>query len=91
MHNFFKSSFYFDFLIKKISESFVRNVSVYTAIFFCEKFIVEFLTKVVAERYTRSLVNRVSGFNFFFESLACQFLLVTFYFLALSFTIILIC
>ena len=63
----------------------------YTAIFFCEKFIVEFLTRVAAERYTKSLASRVSGFNFFFESLACQFLLVTFYFLATSFFIILIC
>ena len=37
--------FYIDFLIKKISEIFLRNYYVYTSQFFGEKYLVEYITK----------------------------------------------
>jgi hypothetical protein len=40
-----QSGFFIDFFFKKLAEVFVRNMFVYTSLFFGEKYIVEFLTK----------------------------------------------
>ena len=40
-HRFFQSGMYFDFFYKKISEVFVRNVFIYMAQFFGEKYMIE--------------------------------------------------
>lgn len=82
VYNFFKSSFYFDFFIKKVSEAVVRNLSIYTAVFFCEKFIIEFLTQVSIDRAIKVLNSFTSSREFFFESFFCQFITLAFYFLA---------
>ena len=42
---FIQNGFYLDFFIKKLAEIFVRNYFIYTAQFFGEKYIIEFLTK----------------------------------------------
>lgn len=44
---FFQSGMYFDFFFKKISETFVRNIFIYMAQFFGEKFMIEFFTKII--------------------------------------------
>jgi hypothetical protein len=48
-HRFCQSGFYIDFFVKKIGEVFVRNIFIYGAQFFSEKFIIEQLTKKVFE------------------------------------------
>lgn len=41
-HRFFQSGMYFDYFYKKIAEIFVRNVFIYSAQFFGEKFMIEY-------------------------------------------------
>jgi len=48
---FVQSGFYLDFIIKKISEIFIRNFFIYTSIFFGEKFIIEFFTKKIIDSF----------------------------------------
>ena len=38
---FCQSGFYFDFFLKKLAEMFVRNLFIYTAQFFGEKYMIE--------------------------------------------------
>lgn len=43
--NFIKSGFYFDFIIKKFSEVILKNIFIYGATFFSEKYWLEFQTR----------------------------------------------
>lgn len=44
-HRFFQSGMYFDFFYKKLAEIFVRNIFIYMAQFFGEKYMIEYWTK----------------------------------------------
>lgn len=44
---FSQAGYYFDFFFKKISEFFVRNIFVYSALFFGEKYMIEVFTKKI--------------------------------------------
>jgi hypothetical protein len=55
--NFIQSGMYIDYIIKKITEAFLRNFFVYSSIFFSEKYIIEFLSK-------KTVDNLVFFFNF---------------------------
>lgn len=46
-HRFFQSGMYFDYFYKKIAEVFVRNIFIYSAQFFGEKFMIEYWTKLI--------------------------------------------
>lgn len=46
-----QSGFYFDFMLKKIAEVFIRNVFVYSALFFGEKYMIEHLTKKTIDAF----------------------------------------
>ena len=46
-----QSGFYVDFFLKKMCEVFVKNVFIYTAQFFGEKYIIEVLTKKVIDSF----------------------------------------
>ena len=83
VYNFFKSSFYLDFFIKKVAESVLRNLNIYTSLFFCEKFLIEFVTQVSVDRAVRFASGLMLSREFFFESIFCQLITLTFYFLAL--------
>ncbi len=48
---FVQSGFYIDFIIKKISEMFIRNIFIYSSIFFGEKFMIEYLTKKTIDSF----------------------------------------
>lgn len=53
-HNFFlllQGGFYIDFFVKKCSEFFIRNVLIYAALFFGEKYIIEVLTKKIIDSF----------------------------------------
>jgi hypothetical protein len=57
---FVQSGFYVDFIFKKISEMFIRNVFIYSSIFFGEKFMIEYLTKKTID----SFIFNNNRFNF---------------------------
>lgn len=57
---FVQSGFYMDFIVKKISEMFMRNVFIYSSIFFGEKFMIEYLTKKTID----SFLFNSNKFNF---------------------------
>lgn len=46
-----QSGFYLDFIIKKLSEVFIRNVFVFAALFFGEKYMIEYLTKKIVDNF----------------------------------------
>lgn len=46
-----QSGFYFDFFLKKLAEVFIRNVFIYAALFFGEKYMIEFLTKKIVDNF----------------------------------------
>lgn len=68
--NFFQSSFYYDYIIKKISEVFVKNIFIYSSLFFGEKYMIEFLTKKIIDNiiivFNNNYFNNSFSFNFFF-------------------------
>lgn len=51
-----------DFLLKKLCESFVRNVFIYTALFFGEKYMIEVLTKKFIDSF---IFNNSKVFHFY--------------------------
>lgn len=71
---FCQSGFYIDFFLKKLTEVFVRNLFIYTAQFFAEKYLIEYFTKnfiVVFIFCVNSIfgVTRLSFTTFFFSFL----------------------
>jgi hypothetical protein len=46
-----QSGFYFDFFLKKLSEVFIRNIFIYAALFFGEKYMIEVLTKKIVDNF----------------------------------------
>jgi hypothetical protein len=46
-----QSGFYIDFLFKKLVEIFIRNIFIYSALFFGEKYIIEHLTKKTIDNF----------------------------------------
>jgi len=46
-----QSGFYFDFLFKQLAEVFIRNIFIYAAMFFGEKYMIEHLTKKIVDNF----------------------------------------
>ena len=59
-----QNNFYIDYFIKKIIEIFVRNIFIYSAIFFGEKYIIEHFTKKIIEAYIFHLNQKTNFFIF---------------------------
>lgn len=57
---FVQSGFYIDFIFKKLSEIFIRNIFIYSSTFFGEKFMIEYLTKKTID----SFIFNSNKFNF---------------------------
>ena len=57
-----QSGFYFDFLIKKLTEVFIRNVFIYAALFFGEKYMIEHLTKKTVDSFIFNS-NKILGWT----------------------------
>jgi hypothetical protein len=80
LFNFFQSGLYIDFIIKKFSEIFVKEVLVSTCTFFCEKYLIEFFTKKILDNFIYlSIFFRPS--TYFFESFFAQVIFILFYFI----------
>ena len=77
-----QSGFYVDFFFKNIFEATVRNLLIYTAQFFCEKYIIEFFTKKIFFNITYfiNIFNKSTNFNYkyFFTQLIVLFFYVGF-------------
>ena len=59
----------------------MRNIFVYTSVFFCEKFIIEHITKVSIEKFISGLRSLLRGREFFFSSGLSQLILLLLYIL----------
>lgn len=89
--NFFRFSqtgMYVDFILKQILEYFVRNLLVYTALFFGEKYIIEFLTKKTIDSFVFNsnklfIFTDLNFHNFFLTIISFIFYLLSFVFLIL--------
>jgi hypothetical protein len=57
-----QSGFYFDFIFKKLAEVFIRNVFIYSAMFFGEKYMIEHLTKKTVDSFIFNS-NKLSGWT----------------------------
>ena len=55
--NFAQSGMYLDYIIKKCVEPCIRNILVYGAIFFGEKFMIEFLSRKAFDRITLRITD----------------------------------
>ena len=74
---FIQSGLYVDFFLKKLSEIFVRNFFIYTAQFFGEKYMIEYLTKKIVDSSIFN-TNRIIGiselfFSYYFIQLVSLF------------------
>lgn len=60
---FIQSGFYIDFIIKKLIEIPLRNILIYSSIFFGEKYIIEFFTKKIIDKFTFNNNNILFNFS----------------------------
>lgn len=82
-HRFFQSGMYFDFFYKKISEILVRNVFIYMAQFFGEKYMIEHWTKKFFFNILFNLGKFTSMTNLSYKWFFCQFVFVSMYIIIL--------
>lgn len=83
-HRFIQSGFYLDFIVKKLSEVFIRNVLIYASIFFGEKFIIEYITKKIIDSYVFNYNKNfyVSNLSYlFYFSQIVSFIFYIFFFI----------
>lgn len=82
--NFIQSGMYLDYIIKKIAEIFIRNIFIYSSIFFGEKFIIEFVSKKTLDNLTfffnLVFLNKTYAYSTFYNNFIVS-LLFTFLFL----------
>lgn len=85
---FSQTGMYIDFIFKQILEYFIRNLLIYTALFFGEKYIIEILTKKTIDSF---VFNSNKLFNFNDLNYHSFFLnIVSFVFYLLAFIIVVI-
>ena len=85
---FCQSGLYLDFFVKKISEVFVRNVYIYSAQFFGEKYVIEELTKKIFKKIIiygnkKSVFNKFLYSHFFIQMVGFSFYIFIFVFILL--------
>ena len=80
---FIQSGLYLDFILKNISEMFIRNVFIYSAIFFGEKYMIEYLTKKTIDSFIFNS-NRHNYSALFESKYFLQIITIVFYIFFLS-------
>lgn len=80
---FSQAGYYFDFFFKKISEIFVRNIFIYTSLFFGEKYIIEVFTKKIIVKTIYKSNNLWSWNQLYYSIFFIQLLSFIFYSLGL--------
>lgn len=78
---FIQTGLYLDFIIKNITEVFVKNIFVYTSQFFGEKYLIEYLTKKLIETWIFNLNKNFFFFELFHFYFFIQILTIIFYFI----------
>jgi hypothetical protein len=78
-----QSGFYLDFFLKKIGEIFIKNIFIYTGLFFGEKYLIEVLTKKIEDNYVfnvnvKLFQSTLNYYNFFNIVLFSIFYLIFF-------------
>ena len=58
-----QSGFFIDYIFKKFAEVFIRNIFIYAALFFGEKYMIEFLTKKTIDNFIFNS-NKYFGWSF---------------------------
>jgi len=58
-----QSGFYIDFFLKKLIEVFVRNILIYSAMFFGEKYMIEQLTRKLVDFFLFYSNKKIGFFN----------------------------
>lgn len=85
---FIQSGLYLDFILKNISEIFIRNVFIYSAIFFGEKYMIEYLTKKTIDSFIFNN-NRFNYFSLFESKYFLQIITIILYIFFVSLFIVL--
>lgn len=80
---FIQAGFYFDFIFKKLSEMVMRNIFIYSAIFFGEKYMIEFITKKTIDSFIFNS-NRKFNFNFSESKYFIQIISIIIYLIFIS-------
>jgi len=80
-HRFFQSGMYFDFFYKKVAEIFVRNIFIYMAQFFGEKYMIEHWTKKFFTNIVFNTNKFISFTSLSYSWFFFQFISITLYIL----------
>lgn len=80
---FIQSNMYIDFFFKKISEILIRNLLVYSSLFFGEKYMIEFLTKNIIESFILNNNRYIGWSKLQFSYYFVQILSLLFYFISI--------
>ena len=76
-----QSGFYIDFFLKKLSDIYIRNIFIFSAIFFGEKYMIEKITRKIVESILFKS-NKHFGFTTInYKLFICLFLTLLFYML----------
>jgi hypothetical protein len=84
---FIQSGFYLDFIFKKLSEMFMRNIFIYSSIFFGEKYMIEFITKKTIDSFIFN--NNKQQFNLNESKYFIQILTIILYLIFITIFILL--
>ena len=82
---FCQSGLYLDFFVKKLSEVFIRNVYIYSAQFFGEKYVIEELTKKIFKKFIIYSNKKSVFLKFLYSHFFIQLISFTFYVLIFIF------
>ena len=85
-----QSGFYIDFFLKKLCEVFIKNIFIYSALFFGEKYFIEVLTKKIIDKYIFSsskffTIQSLNFTTFFYLTILIFFYSLLFNFIYLFF------
>ena len=83
---FSQTGMFIDFIFKQIVEYFLRNLFIYTALFFGEKYVIEYLTKKTIDSFVFNSNKLFSGSDLSFHN----FFYITSSFIFYSVSIILL-
>lgn len=80
---FSQAGYYFDYFFKNLSEAFIRNVFIYSAQFFGEKYMIEVFTKKILSNSIYKLNNFWSWSQLYYINFFIQLISFFFYFLSI--------
>lgn len=80
---FVQSGLYVDFFIKKFTEIWLKNTFIFSAQYFGEKYMVEFLTKKIIDSGIYFINKNINFNNFYLNLYFIEFLTFFFYFICI--------